>query len=186
MHISDFDYELPPERIAQHPPAERDGGRMLVLDRRARTWEDRAFRELPDLLRGDELMVLNNTRVIPARLYGRRAGVRAQPPARRKRGEFLRATIELLLTREVEPGVWDALVHPGRKMRVGERVVFGEGELEAEVISRGEFGERRVRFSNAADLRGALERLGHVPLPPYIHRGDEPADRERYPPIFAP
>ncbi len=158
---------------------------MLVLDRRAQTWEDRMFRDLPSVLRGDELVVLNNTRVIPARLFGRREGVGAQPPARRKRVEFLRTTIEILLTREVEPGVWDALVRPGRKIRVGERVVFGEGELVAEVIGRGEFGERRVRFLSRADLRGALERLGHVPLPPYIRRDDEPADRERYQTIFA-
>lgn len=185
MHISEFDYELPAERIAQHPPAERDAGRMLVLDRRTRTWDDRTFRELPGLLRGDELVVLNNTRVIPARLFGRRAGVCAQPPSKATRREHLRSTIEVLLTREIEPGVWDALVHPGRKMRVGERVIFGVGELEAEVIGRGEFGARRLRFLNAPDLPGALERLGHTPLPPYIRRDDQPADRERYQTIFA-
>ena len=185
MHISEFDYELPAERIAQRPPAERDAGRMLVLDRQAGTWDDRTFREFPGLLRGDELVVLNNTRVIPARLFGRRAGVCSQPPSKSTRREHLQSSIEVLLTREIEPGVWDALVRPGRKMRVGERVIFGAGELEAEVMSRGEFGARRLRFSDAADLHGALERLGHVPLPPYIRREDEVADRERYQTVFA-
>ena len=185
MNLAEFDYELPTERIAQRPPVERDAARMLVLDRRARRWDDRAFRDFPTLLRGDELVVFNNTRVIPARLFGRRAGVRSQPPSKAMRREFLRTTIEVLLTREVEPGVWDALVRPGRKMRVGERVIFGEGELEAEVISRGEFGARRLRFLNAADVRGSIERLGHMPLPPYIRRDDEAADRERYQTVFA-
>ena len=185
MHISEFEYELPAERIAQRPPAERDAGRMLVLDQRARTWDDRTFREFPALLRGNELVVLNNTRVIPARLFGRRAGMRAQPPSRATRREHLSSTIEVLLTREIEPGVWDALVRPGRKIGCGERIAFGEGEFEAEVIARGQFGARRLRFTNAPDVPAALERLGHVPLPPYIRRDDEVADRERYQTIFA-
>jgi S-adenosylmethionine:tRNA ribosyltransferase-isomerase len=185
MNLAEFDYELPAGRIAQRPPAERDGARMLVLDRRAQHWDDRAFRDFPGLLRGDELIVFNNTRVIPARLFGRRAGVRSQPPSKATRREFLHTTIEVLLTREVEPGVWEALVRPGRKMRVGERVVFGDDELEAEIISRGEFGARRLRFLNAADVRGSIERLGHVPLPRYIRREDETADRERYQTVFA-
>src|SRR5271170_5501320 len=126
MRLSEFDYELPPDRIAQHPAAERDASRLLLLDRAARTHEDRMFRDLPALLRGDELVVVNDARVFPARLYGHRRGVRAQPPGKRLRGH-LTSEIEVLLTREVEPGVWDALVRPGRKIHVGERIIFESG-----------------------------------------------------------
>jgi S-adenosylmethionine:tRNA ribosyltransferase-isomerase len=205
MRLADFDYELPPERIAQHPAAQRDASRMMLLDRRAGTREDRAFSELPDLLRGDELLIVNDARVLPARLFGRRVGVRAQAPGRRKRGH-LSSEIEVLLTREIEPGVWDALVRPGRKIRLAERIVFDSGAptpacpeerracpdeargcppLEAEVISRGAYGARRLRFLNAGNLPAALDRAGHIPLPPYIARQDEPEDRERYQTIFA-
>ncbi len=187
MKLSDFDYELSRERIAQRPPAERDASRLLLLDRGRGSWEDRQFRDLPELLQGDELIVVNNARVLPARLFGRRVGARAERPGQhsRARHEFLRSSIEILLTRQIAPDVWEALVRPGRKMRTGERVVFGEGELEAEVIGRGDYGLRRVRFSSSGDPREVIERIGHVPLPPYIDRPDEPADRERYQTIFA-
>jgi S-adenosylmethionine:tRNA ribosyltransferase-isomerase len=201
MLLSDFDYELPPDRIAQHPLPERDASRMLLLDRGERSWEDQAFRELPGLLRGDELLVVNDTRVLPARLFGHRRGIRSQPPPRRRRG-YLTSEVEVLLTRQIEPGLWDALVRPGRKIRIGERIIFQSGAatlgctsgstpvcapvcLEAEVVSRGDFGARRLRFHNADDLEALLERLGHIPLPPYITRPDEPDDRSRYQTIFA-
>ena len=187
MKLSDLDYELPRERIAQRPLAERDASRLLLLDRTRAHWEDRQFRDLPDLLRGNELVVVNNARVLPARLFGRRVGVRAESPGRhsRTRHEFLRSSIEVLLTRQIAPDVWEALVRPGRKVRTGERVVFGEGDLEAEVVGRGDYGLRRLRFSSSGDPAQAIERIGHVPLPPYIDRPDEPADRERYQTIFA-
>jgi S-adenosylmethionine:tRNA ribosyltransferase-isomerase len=187
MWLSDFDYELPRERIALRPLAERDASRMLALDRARQTWEDHQFRELPDLLRGDELLVVNNARVMPARLFGRRKGVHAGPVARRGRArrEFLQSSIEVLLTRQLAPDVWEALVRPGRKMRTGEQVLFGGGELEAEVIGRGQFGVRRLRFYGHEEPSRVLERLGHVPLPPYIDRPEEPEDRERYQTIFA-
>lgn len=187
MKLSEFDYELPRELIAQRPLPERDSSRMLLLDRATGAWEDRQFRELPELLRGDELMVVNTTRVIPARLLGRRLGIHAQLPAKKPgiQGKFLISPIEVLLTRQLEPGVWEALVHPGRKLPTGERVVFGEGELEAEIIARGEYGERTLRFHSREDLYSILERLGHVPLPPYIARPDESSDRERYQTLFA-
>jgi S-adenosylmethionine:tRNA ribosyltransferase-isomerase len=187
MKLSEFDYQLPAELIAQRPLAERDASRLLSLERASKTWEDRRFSELPELLRGDELVVLNNVRVFPARLLGRRMGVRAERPGRhsRTRREFLTSPIEVLLTRQLSPDTWEALVRPGRKMHKGERVVFGEGELEAELIDRGDYGLRQVRFSSAGDLVQAIERIGHVPLPPYIDRPDEPADRERYQTIFA-
>jgi S-adenosylmethionine:tRNA ribosyltransferase-isomerase len=187
MRLSDFDYELPRELIAQRPLPERDASRLLVLDRQGAVFEDRTFRELPDLLRGDELLVVNNARVIPARLLGHRLGVHAEQSGRasRKRREFLQSPIEVLLTRKVEPGIWEALVRPGRKLRTGEQVVFGNAELVAEVIGRGDYGARKVRFQGPTDLCATLERLGHVPLPPYIDRPDEPADRDRYQTIFA-
>ncbi len=188
MRLSELDYELPAERIAQRPLEERDASRMLLLDRRTGSWEDRAFRDFPSLLRGDELLVVNNTRVIPARLLGRRAGVRSGPPARtgRARNEFLQSPIEVMLLRRLSDDTWEALVRPGRKIGVGEKILFGDGgELEAEVEWRGEFGLRRLRLRAAGDLMAAIERLGHVPLPPYIHRSDDPADRERYQTIFA-
>jgi len=187
LKTTDFHYDLPPESIAQRPLSERDASRMLLLDRRTGAFDDRLFKELPSVLRGDELIVVNNARVIPARLLGRRMGVHSELPHQSKSvsGEFLKSEIEVLLVREVEPEVWEALVRPGRKVRVGERVVFREGELEGEVEARGEFGLRRVRFRSAGGVRKAIERLGHVPLPPYIRRSDESNDRERYQTIFA-
>ena len=187
MRLSDFNFDLPPGQIAQRPLEQRDASRMLILDREKQAWEDSAFRSLPDRLRGDELIVVNNARVIPARLFGRRVGVRAEKPGHNRRTvrEFLSSEIEVLLTRQVSPDEWEALVRPGRKMRVGERVEFGEGELSAEVVGRGEYGLRRIRLTAKGDVNQAIERLGHIPLPPYISREDEPADRERYQTIFA-
>jgi S-adenosylmethionine:tRNA ribosyltransferase-isomerase len=187
MLLSDFHFELPEDLIAQQPLPQRDASRMLILDREKRSWEDSTFRALPDLLRGDELIVVNNARVIPARLFGRREGVRSEKPGhdRRTVREFLSSQIEVLLTRQVAPDEWEALVRPGKKMRVGERVDFGEGELIAEVLSRGEYGLRRIRLTAKGNVTQAIERLGHVPLPPYISREDDSADRERYQTIFA-
>ena len=145
------------------------------------------FEEFPELLRGNELLVLNNARVIAARLFGRRTGVRSQKPSRATRAEHLTGKVEVLLTRQVGTETWETLVRPGRKMHLGERIFFGEGELEAEIIARGEFGSRTMRFVSR-DPRSVgehFERLGHVPLPPYIDRADEIADRERYQTVFA-
>src|ERR1700737_3030220 len=187
MRLADFSYELPPESIAQRPLDQRDASRMLIVDRERSDWEDSSFQCLPERLRGDELIVVNNARVIPARLFGRRAGVRAEKPGRNSRvaREFLTSEIEVLLTRQVSPEEWEALVRPGRKMQLGERVEFGDGALSAEVIGRGEYGLRRLRLTSPGNVHDAIERLGHVPFPPYIARSDEPADRERYQTIFA-
>src|SRR5271168_2670115 len=178
MNVSDFDYDLPPERIAQRPLDERDASRMLLLDRASGAWDDRSFRELPELLRGDELIVVNNTRVLPARLFGHRAGLHATPPGEDNpaRAEFLKSPIEVLLVRSLPPDKWEALVRPGRKVPIGERILFGDGELEAHVEGRGDYGMRVLRFTARNDLHEVLERLGHIPLPPYIKRADEPAD----------
>ncbi len=187
MLLSEFNFDLPPNRIAQRPLSQRDASRMLILDRDKQSWEDSTFSMFPERLRGDELLVVNNARVIPARLFGRRLGVRAESPGRNRRtaSEFLSSEIEVLLTRQVSADEWDALVRPGRKMRVGERVEFGDGELSAEVLARGEYGLRRIRLTSTGDVSAAVERLGHIPLPPYIARQDDSADRERYQTIFA-
>jgi S-adenosylmethionine:tRNA ribosyltransferase-isomerase len=187
MKPSELDYNLPPERIAQHPLPERDHSRMLLLSRATGQWEDRQFRELPDLLRGDEVAAVNNVRVIPARLFGRRAGIRAQPIGQHNpaRAEFLQTEIEVLLARQLSADTWEGLVRPGRKVPSGERIVFGDGELEAYVEERGPYGLRRLRFTSRDGLDEALRRLGHIPLPPYIQRADEPADGERYQTVFA-
>jgi S-adenosylmethionine:tRNA ribosyltransferase-isomerase len=188
--VSDFHYELPPELIAQDPLADRSGSRLLHLSAAKGTFEDRQFRDFPELLRPDDLLVFNNTRVFPARLYGRREGLKAQPlsphnPASR---EFLRGRVEVLLTRQLrtEPNEWACLVRPGRKIGVGERLFFGEqNELSAEVIARSTFGERHIRFARVDDFFARVEKIGHIPLPPYISRNDSTADRERYQTIYA-
>jgi len=187
MNVSDFNYDLPPSQIAQRPLETRDASRMLLLDRATGDWDDRNFRELPDLLRGDELVVVNNTRVLPARLFGHRAGIRAEEPGRNSpaRKEFLQAPIEVLLVRQLGADTWETLVRPGRKVPVGERIVFGDGELEAVVENRGDYGLRTLRFASRDGFRSAVDHLGHIPLPPYIKRGDEPSDRERYQTVFA-
>jgi S-adenosylmethionine:tRNA ribosyltransferase-isomerase len=187
LKLSELDYNLPPERIAQHPLEERDASRMLILGRATGAWEDRQFRDLPELLRGDELIVVNNARVLPARLFGRRAGLRAEPTGRNNpaRSEFLQAPIEVLLVRQVASDVWEALVRPGRKIPIGERISFGEGELEASVEGRGDYGLRILRFTSKSNFHETLRRLGHIPLPPYIKRSDEPSDRERYQTVYA-
>jgi S-adenosylmethionine:tRNA ribosyltransferase-isomerase len=193
--VSEFDYSLPKELIAQEPLADRSGSRLLHLGRGISNLHDRRFRDFPDLLAPDDLIVFNNTRVLPARLYGRRIGTNAQPlspedPASRNslRSTLLRGTIEVLLTRQVsqQPNEWECLVRPGRKIGVGEQLFFGEdAELHAEVFSRGSFGERRIRFSPTPDFFASIERVGHVPLPPYVSREDGPADRARYQTIYA-
>jgi S-adenosylmethionine:tRNA ribosyltransferase-isomerase len=187
MRLDAFDYHLPPDQIAQRPLDRRDASRLLELPRGGGSPSDHLFVDLPNLLRGEELIVLNNTRVIPARLFGRREGVHSQPPSRTTRQEHLKGKVEVFLTRQVDSQTWEALVRPGRKMQTGERVLFGMGELEAEVVSRGELGLRTLRFvsRDTCGVSEHLERLGHVPLPPYIHRTDEAADRERYQTVFA-
>jgi S-adenosylmethionine:tRNA ribosyltransferase-isomerase len=187
MDLSEFDFELPAELIAQRPLAERDASRMLLLDRVSGAWQDRQFRELPDLLRGDELIVLNNVRVLPARLFGKRAGLRAERPGANNAigNEFLSAPIEVLLVRQLTSETWETLVRPGRKIQIGERIMFGEDELTAEVVGRGDFGLRVLRFHSQNGFHTALDKLGHIPLPPYIKRADDASDRERYQTVFA-
>jgi S-adenosylmethionine:tRNA ribosyltransferase-isomerase len=188
LDLDEFDYALPEELIAQEPPADRAGGRMLVVHRAESRWEDRIFRDFPSFLRAGDCVVLNDSRVFPARLYGHRAGIHALPIGKNnpKRSEYLSGEVEVFLLRPVggDGRDWDVLVRPGRKLPVGERIHFANG-LEAEITARSEFGERTVRFHTGADLFGEFEKIGHVPLPPYIKRGDEARDRERYQTVFA-
>lgn len=188
MKVSDFDYVLPPELIAQRPLAERDASRMMLVNRAARSFDNSTFSRLTEILRAGDLLVFNNTKVFPARLLGRRRGVGAQRISRRNRAarEFLHAEMELFLTRRESEDIWWGLVHPGRKVRIGEVLIFGADELEAEVLARGEYGLRKVRLkANSGSIDEAIDRLGHVPLPPYIHRPDETADRETYQTVYA-
>lgn len=183
--VSDFDFPLPAELIAQQPPAERGKSRMLLVDRTTDDVRDALFSDFPAQLRAGDLLVLNDTRVLPARLYARRTTVRdkLQPTA----------LVEVFLTEEVpsQSGelLWKALVKPGKKVAMGERLAFpnaaGEVPLEAEVLDRGEFGERLLRFDTTADFHATLDAIGHMPLPPYIHRDDALADRERYQTVFS-
>ena len=188
MLVSEFDYELPEELIAQEPLAERGASRLLHVTP-GQIRDDR-FRNFPDLLRPGDLVVFNNSKVLPARLFGRRSGVKAQALSRQNPAsrEFLKGRIEVLLTRQgsESPNEWECLVRPGRKIGVGEKLFFGSNdELQAEVVSRGEFGERRIRFEPVQDFFRVLERVGHVPLPPYINRADSSDDRERYQTVYA-
>jgi S-adenosylmethionine:tRNA ribosyltransferase-isomerase len=184
--LSDFDYDLPPDQVAQRPLANRDASRMLLLDRQSGRLADDRFANLPSLLRGDELVVLNNARVIPARLFARREGAQAHASERPASGDpLLPARIEIFLVRRLHDDDWEALVRPGRKVRTGERLRIEGHDLQVEVIGRGSYGLRQLRFSGVPDVLAAIESAGHVPLPPYIRRSDELADRERYQTVFA-
>jgi S-adenosylmethionine:tRNA ribosyltransferase-isomerase len=173
MFLSDFDYELPEELIAQHPLSERDAARMLVLERERRAWSDSRFAEVPSYICAGDVVVVNNTRVFPARLVGRR-----EPTGGR---------VELFLVSEREPMVWEALARPARRLQQDARVSFGDGSLRAQVVELLEDGRRVVRFEGEASLEDALEALGQTPLPPYIKRDGESVneDRERYQTVYA-
>lgn len=216
MLVSDFDFYLPEERIAQEALADRSSSRLLHLSRSTGSFEDRRFIEFPNLLRPGDLLILNGSRVFPARLYGRRAGLHAQPvsPKNPASRDFLHGRVEVMLTRQLRPLEWQALVRPGRKIGVGEKIFFSaadstrdfsasasaptprlddpepsnfeqQAQLTAEVIARGEFGERTLRFDPVPDFFAVVEKLGHVPLPPYIAREDRKEDRERYQTVYA-
>ena len=163
---------------------------MLTVDRTAGALADRTFRDLPSLLGPGDLLVLNNSRVIPARLFARRAGLRTQTTSPAPSGR-----IEVLLTRQLNATDWLALVKPGRKVQTGEVLVFSDEPtdevpnpqplLTCQVLAAGDFGERTLRFSPSPDFFQTLERLGHIPLPPYLHRLDTPSDRQRYQTVYA-
>jgi S-adenosylmethionine:tRNA ribosyltransferase-isomerase len=152
---------------------------MLTLNRQTGAYEDHQFREFPEMLREGDVLVLNNSRVIPARLFAHRAGLHTQE------GHKITGRIQVLLTEQISEWEWSVLARPGRKVLTGEKLTFGDNVLHAEVIAHREFGERTIRFEPVADFYGALDKLGHMPLPPYIHRQDEPTDRDRYQTVYA-
>lgn len=169
FHAGDFAYELPPELIAQEPLADRAASRLLVLARSDGAIRHLRFSDFPGLVAPEDVVVLNASRVIPARLHGRRE---------------TGASAELLLVREQPDGTWLAMGHPGGKLKRGRRVAFGE-DSAVEILEMLGGGLRRVRFVGALDARGTLAKYGEVPLPPYIRRPPTPADRERYQTVYA-
>jgi S-adenosylmethionine:tRNA ribosyltransferase-isomerase len=173
MPLSDFDYDLPTELIAQHPLGERDASRMLIVNRATQSWRDSTFTSLPTCVCGNDVLVLNNTRVFPARLIGERA-----PSG---------GTVELLLLREIESNVWSALARPARRLRTGTQIKFRETKLRAEVIESLGDGVLMLRFESEKPLDTIIDEIGRTPLPPYIKREGEPssADRERYQTVYA-
>ena len=173
MHISDFDYELPVDLIAQTPLEQRDASRMLVLDRVKQDWTDSSFKNFTSYLRPNDVVVVNNSRVIPARLIGHREETGGQ--------------VEIFLVREIEPGVWEALVRPGARLKKGARAVFGNGRLIAEMRDEPGAELRHVCFNCEGSFEEALAEVGSTPLPPYIKRpaGISAPDRERYQTVYS-
>lgn len=182
MQRSDFEYPLPSDRIALYPSERRDQSRLMRLVRATGRISHHRFSELPELLTPRDRLVLNNTKVFPARLIGNRTGLTSDKPPP---GGVLKAPIEVLLVKPLGPHTWEALVKPGRRIRVGERLLFGGGQLKAVVEGRGERGLRVLRFEYEGDFDDIVDRLGHVPLPPYIRRSDELHDRDRYQTVYA-
>ena len=170
MKTSDFFYELPPELIAQDPLEDRSSSRLLCLDKESGEYQHEYFRDLPGHLRAGDCLVLNNTKVIPARLYGTK--------------EDTGAAIEILLLKRKEADVWETLVRPGKKCRIGTRLLFGEeGLLRGEILDVLEDGNRLIRFSYDGIFEEVLDRLGEMPLPPYITH--KLKDRNRYQTVYA-
>jgi len=171
VSLSDFDYHLPPEQIAQYPAPTRDGSRLMVVDRRTGEFKHDRFKNFIDYLRPDDVLVFNNTRVFPSRLFAKKDKTDTE--------------IELFLLRELGHKLWEALVKPARKVRVGNKLVIG-GELVCDVVDNTVSGGRVVRFNiDGEQIYEALDRLGTWPLPPYIKRPAEPLDRERYQTVYA-
>ena len=175
MHISDFDYELPKRLIAQEPLSDRDASRLLTVNRTTEEIEHHRFAELPGLLLPGDRLVVNDTRVIPVRLTGKRRGGSAE--------------VEVLLLGQVKGRdgypTFDALARPARKLVKGTSVFLGPSRVEARIIEEVDERKRRLEFPEGLEMEKFLDREGHVPLPPYIHRDDTPDDRERYQTIFA-
>jgi S-adenosylmethionine:tRNA ribosyltransferase-isomerase len=173
MHISEFDYQLPDELIAQQPLERRDASRMLVVNRDTHAWTESNFTSFPDLVRAGDVIVINNTRVFPARLIGQR-----DPTGGR---------VELLLLREIGASVWEALARPAHRLNEGAQVRFGASSLRAEVVGCSSGGLRQLKFAGDKPLDNLIEEIGETPLPPYIKRteGGSETDKERYQTMFA-
>ncbi len=170
MNLHDFDYELPEELIAQHPSPRRDESRLILFERRTGELRETRFINFPRYLQEGDLLVVNDSRVIPARLH-----------ARRKTG----GAVEVFLTRRLSPGVWHAMIRPSRRLSPGEVVLVGDEEHPITIVKREGHGVWRVTLPAGIGEREFIEGHGHVPLPPYIRRGDMDNDRERYQTVFA-
>lgn len=169
MNVTDFDFYLPEELIAQHPLLERDSSRLMVLNKKTGEIQHKVFHDIIDYLKKGDTLVLNNTRVLPARLIGEKAETKGK--------------IEFLLLRRIDKDTWECLAKPGKRAKVGTKFTFGDGILEAEVVEIGDEGNRIVRFTYEGIFEEILDRLGEMPLPPYIHEKLE--DRERYQTVYS-
>lgn len=168
MELSEFNYDLPQELIAQVPIKNRDGSRLLILDRSTQTLEDKIFRDIIDYLEPGDCLVRNNTKVIPARLYGKKD---------------TGANVEFVLLKNIEGDIWEAMVRPGNKLHIGAKVIFGDGLLTAEILDTTEDGTRKVKFTYDGIFNEILDQIGLMPLPPYIHESLK--DNDRYQTVYA-
>ena len=168
MKLEDFDYNLPEELIAQVPIAKRDESRLMVVDREKRTIEDKVFKDIIDYLEPGDCLVRNNTKVIPARLYGKKE---------------TGANVEFVLLKQLEGDVWESIVRPGSKLKPGTKVIFGDGLLEAEILDILEDGTRKVKFTYEGIFNEILDKIGLMPLPPYIHESLK--ENDRYQTVYA-
>ena len=169
MKVSDFDYELPQELIAQVPIKDRSASRLMVLNRENKTIEDKIFKDILDYLKPGDCLVRNNTKVIPARLYGIK--------------EETGVHIEFLLLKRIEGDIWEVMVHPGRRLKIGTKVIFGNGLLKAEILEMMEGGNRKVKFEYEGIFNEILDQIGLMPLPPYIK--EKLDDKSRYQTVYA-
>lgn len=168
MKVSDFNYDLPEELIAQTPLEKRDESRLMVLDRKNQTIEHKTFKDIVDYLEPGDVLVRNNTKVIPARLYGKKE---------------TGANVEFLLLNNIEKDIWESIVRPGNKLHVGTKVVFGDGLLEATILEVMPGGTRKVEFKYKGIFNEILDKIGLMPLPPYIH--EELKQNDRYQTVYA-
>ena len=168
MKVTDFDYELPEELIAQTPMEKRDESRLMVLDRKEQTIEHKHFKDVIDYLEPGDVLVRNNTKVIPARLYGKKE---------------TGAKVEFLLLNNMEKDIWECIVRPGNKLHVGAKVIFGDGILKAEVLDTMPGGTRKVKFHYEGIFNEILDKIGLMPLPPYIHESLK--EKDRYQTVYA-
>ena len=168
MKVSEFNYELPEELIAQIPIEKRDESRLMVLDRKKQTIEHRVFKDIIDYLEPGDCLVRNNTKVLPARLYGKKE---------------TGANVEFLLLNRIEGDIWESIVRPGNKLHIGTKVIFGDGLLEAEILDIMPGGTRKVQFKYQGIFNEILDQIGLMPLPPYIH--EELKENDRYQTVYA-
>ena len=168
MKVTDFDYELPEELIAQTPIEKRDESRLMVLDRKVQTIEHKHFKDIIDYLEPGDVLVRNNTKVIPARLYGKKE---------------TGAKVEFLLLNNMENDIWECIVRPGNKLHIGAKVIFGDGLLKAEVLDTMPGGTRKVEFHYEGIFNEILDKIGLMPLPPYIHESLK--ENDRYQTVYA-